>query len=167
MTTHLLGLIQSRLGAGRLARLVRDIASMVVFEKKCGGTASDESMPPSMVVLSTNEPVWKAHERVAADAHLAGDGGVGTGRVLDAVDALGPVAAQRAAHAGRDREADRREDGQQDAHRRAKARVVDRARDASRDCVTVIVCQGNVLYDPPGKVRCGGGASARRGAVWG
>ena len=52
-TTHLDGMIQLRLGGGRSARLARESASMVMPEKKWGGTASDDSMPPRIVVCST------------------------------------------------------------------------------------------------------------------
>ena len=55
-TTHLEGTIQLRLGGGRSARLARESASMVMPEKKWGGTASDDSMPPRIVVCSTLLP---------------------------------------------------------------------------------------------------------------
>ena len=38
---------------------MRLIASMVVCLKKCGGTASDDSIPPRIVVCITKEPAWK------------------------------------------------------------------------------------------------------------
>ena len=66
ITTHLRGSIQLRYGGGSSARFVRLIASMVMRRKKCGGTASDDSMPagwvtppPFIVVCNTYEPAKK------------------------------------------------------------------------------------------------------------
>ena len=54
-TTHLARVIQLRFGGGSDARFSRDTWSMVICEKKAGWTASADSIPPRIKVLTTTE----------------------------------------------------------------------------------------------------------------